>query len=123
MTNKIRNFTDLEVWKLGHEFVLDIYKIIKQFPKREMYGITSQLCRSSVSITSNIAEGFSRYHFKDKIRFYYNARGSVSESQNHIIIARDVGYLDGEISQNLIFRINKITQMLNGLIRSAQNQL
>lgn len=72
----IKDFTDLEVWKLGHQFVIEIYKITRDFPKSELYGITSQLRRSASSTTSNIAEGFSRFSFKDKMRFYYNARGS-----------------------------------------------
>jgi four helix bundle protein len=123
ISHKINNFTDLEVWKHGHHLVLDIYDATKSFPKFEIYGIISQLRRSASSITSNIAEGFSRYSFKDKIRFYYNSRGSISESENHILIARDIGYLDNEKADGLLVKTNKIKQMLNGLIRSTESQI
>lgn len=119
----IKEFTDLQVWKLGHRFVIEIYGLTKDFPKSEMYGITSQLRRSASSTTSNIAEGFSRFSFKDKMRFYYNARGSISESQNHILIARDVGYLSKEYASKLISDADQIRRLLNGLIRSTANQI
>ena len=82
MSETIKNFYQLNAWKKGHELVLEIYKITNSFPKEERYGVISQLRRASSSVTANIAEGFARYHFKDKIRFYYNSRGSVSEVQN-----------------------------------------
>lgn len=65
---KIKSFTDLEAWKEGHEFVLTIYKITKEFPKDEMFGLTSQLRRAAVSIVSNIAEGFTRESSKEKAK-------------------------------------------------------
>ena len=92
---KINNFYELDAWKKGHELLLVIYKITKSFPKEEVYGLTSQIRRAAVSITNNIAEGFSRYHYKEKSNFYYNARGSVSEVQNLLIVAKDVGYIKG----------------------------
>jgi four helix bundle protein len=123
MEKKIYDFTDLDAWKYGHEFVIDIYKLTKKFPANETYGIISQIRRSASSITSNIAEGFSRYSFKDKMRFYYNSRGSLSESQNHLLIARDVGYLDKTTTDNFLVKIERIKQILNGLIRSTEKQI
>ena len=120
---RIESFTDLEVWKLGHEFVVDIYKKTKDFPKQENYGLTSQLRRSASSITANIAEGFSRYSFKDKNRFYYNSRGSISESQNHILLSRDIGYITSDEAEALFEKCNMIRRILNGLIRSTENQI
>lgn len=76
--------------------MLAIYRITQDFPKEETYGVTSQLCRAASSITANIAEGFARYHFKDKIRFYYQSRGSAAEVQNFLILAKDLGYIDVE---------------------------
>lgn len=74
MKHEIKDFTDLNAWKEGHKFVLGIYELTNNFPKDERFGLISQLRRAAVSITSNIAEGFSRYYFKDKVRFYYIAR-------------------------------------------------
>jgi len=82
MQDEIKDFTNLNAWKEGHRLVLSVYEFTKEFPEDERFGLISQLRRASVSITSNIAEGFARYYFKDKVRFYYMARGSVSEVQN-----------------------------------------
>jgi four helix bundle protein len=79
MGEKIRNFYDLDAWKKGYLLTLEIYKVIVKFLKEELYGATSQLRRATSSITANIAEWFTRYHYKDKIRFYYNTRGSIVE--------------------------------------------
>ena len=70
---------DLDAWREAHGLVLMIYKITKNFPKDEIYGLTNQLRRASVSITSNVAEGFSRQSYKEKIQFYYMTCGSVTE--------------------------------------------
>jgi len=79
---KIKHFTDLDVWKETHQLVLGIYQITKSFPKQEIYGLTNQIRRSAVSIESNIAEGFNRYHYGERINFYYDARGSLGELQS-----------------------------------------
>jgi len=91
---KIQSFTDLVTWQEGHKLVLDIYKSTKSFPKEEMFGLTNQIRRAVVSITSNIAEGFNRKSIKDKTHFYVMAHGSVAEVQNQLLIARDVQYLE-----------------------------
>jgi four helix bundle protein len=122
MDNKIRNFYDLNAWKKGHLLVLEIYKVTKNFPKEEVYGITSQLRRASSSVTANIAEGFSRFHFKDKIRFYYNSRGSVSEVQNFLVLAKDLKYIDLKTCKNLGEKANEVGKLINGLIKSIENQ-
>ena len=97
---------------------MGIYQITKNFPKEEMYGVTSQLRRAPSSITANIAEGFSRYHFKDKVRFYYQARGSVSEVQNFLLLAKDLRYISLEECKKLGLEANKVAQLINELIRS-----
>jgi four helix bundle protein len=122
MDEKIKSFADLETWRKGHEFVLKIYGTTKKFPGEELYGITSQLRRASFSITANIAEGFSRYHYKDKIRFYHNARGSVSEAQNFLFLAKDLFYLKENDFQNLVKLSETVLKLINGLIRSIENQ-
>lgn len=93
---KIQNFTDLIVWQKGHKLVLEVYKQTKKFPKDELFGLVSQIRRASVSITSNIAEGFGRFSEKEKLHFYSFAYGSLMEVQNQIIIAKDLGFINEE---------------------------
>lgn len=78
-SRKIKSFTDLTVWKEAHELVLLIYSLTKDFPKEELFGLVTQIRRAVVSITSNIAEGFSRNSYKEKAQFYAMALGSLTE--------------------------------------------
>ncbi len=119
----IKKFSELQVWEEGHKLVLRIYLITKNFPKEELFGLTNQLRRAAVSITSNIAEGFSRHHTKERLQFYYQARGSLSEVGNLMIIAKDLGYIDKNEFDEVNERINKIGKLLNGLIRSLKLKL
>lgn len=119
----VKNFWELEVWKLGHALVIQIYTITKTFPIHEQFGITSQIRRASSSITANIAEGFERYHFKDKNKFYYQARGSISEVQNFIFLARDLNYINKQTSRELGLQTSEVHKLLNGLIRSTEQHI
>jgi len=121
MRDGIREFDDLDVWKRSHALTLKIYNLIKRFPKEERFGLSEQVRRSISSIGANIAEGFSRYHTNDKIKFYYNARGSISESKNHIFLARDLGYLDATISALFIGELDMIKKQLNAMINSLRS--
>lgn len=89
----ISNFTDLDIWKRAHELTMVVYKLVGQFPASERYALSDQLRRAVVSIESNIAEGFARYGKLEKRQFYYIARGSLSEVNCQLIIARDLGFL------------------------------
>ena len=109
--NVISTFRDLIVWQKGHLLVLEIYKISTTFPSSEQFGLVNQLRRAVVSITSNIAEGFSRRSIKEKIQFYYVAHGSLSEVENQIQIAKDIGYItEAEYSKlsNLCFEVGRL---------------
>lgn len=119
-SGKIKNFTDLDAWKEGHILVLDIYKITKQFPKEEIFGITSQMRRCSVSITSNIAEGFSRQSYKEKVQFYSISQGSVTELQNQLLISKDVSYINEEDFRKIYEQTIKVHKIINGLIRYSK---
>ena len=118
--NKIRSFTDLNAWKEGHLLILDIYEITKKFPKEEIFGLTSQMRRCAVSITPNIAEGFSGQSYKEKLQFYSISQGSVTKLQNQLLISKDIGY----ITESEFLRINEQTikthKIINGLIRSSR---
>lgn len=119
---KISNFTDLKTWQLGHQIVLDIYKLTRTFLREELFGLVSQLRRAAISITSNIAEGFSRSTAKDKAYFYAVSLGSLTEVQNQLIIAKDLGYTPEDQSTELIFRITETIRMTNGLMKSASSR-
>ena len=117
--SKIRSFTDLQAWKEGHKLVLLIYEITKKFPKDELFSLVNQMRRSAVSITSNIAEGFSRRSYKEKMQFYYTAQGSLTELQNQLIIARDVGYITSAF-ENVMQQSTIVNKIIHGLIKSAK---
>lgn len=118
---KITSFTDLVAWKEGHKLALMIYKITKEFPKDETYGLSSQMRRCVVSITSNLAEGFSRRSRKEKLQFYYIVVGSITELQNQLLIARDVGYVDKETFKEIADQAVKVYKLTNGLIKSSRS--
>lgn len=120
---KARSFTDMIVWKRGHRLVLDVYKIVNSFPSAERYGLKAQLCRAAVSLTSNIAEGFCRDSYKDKLRFYYMSRGSVAEIQNQLLVARDLEFLAREDFKVLANQTIVIQKLLNALIKSSKARI
>jgi four helix bundle protein len=121
--NKIKSFTDLIVWQEGHKLVLMIYDITKQFPKEEIFGLTNQLRRAVVSITSNIAEGFSRQSYKDKVKFYYISLGSLTEVQNQLLISKDTKYISQEDFNKIAKQTVKVSKVANGLIKSSKNKI
>ena len=119
---KIDKFTDLITWQEAHKSVLDIYHVTKKFPKEELFGLTSQMRRSAVSITSNIAEGFGRNTMRDKVHFFYQARGSMSELRNQLLIARDIKYISESEYLVIDTKIDDSQKLLHGLIRRT-NQI
>ena len=119
---KIKSFTDLEAWKEAHKLVLVLYAATKDFPKAEMYALTDQIRRCTISISSNIAEGFSKQSRKEKLRFYYTAKGSLTELQNQLLVARDVGYLDDKKFKEIASQTVKVHKLVNGLIKSSQSK-
>lgn len=88
------SFEDLKIWQNAHKLVLEIYKVSVKFPARESYSLTDQLRRSAISVSANIAEAHGRYHYLDKIKFLFNSRGSIEETRNHLIICKDLGYIE-----------------------------
>ena len=118
---KIKSFTDLRAWQEGHRLALSIYQATGGFPRDEQFGLTSQIRRSAVSITSNIAEGFSRQFSKEKTQFYSIALGSLTELQNQLLIAKDVGYLDESGFHKVAEQTIVVSKMINGLIKSSMS--
>lgn len=119
--NKIKEFTDLLTWQEGHKLVLQIYKITSSFPHRETFSLVDQMRRAVTSITSNIAEGFGRQTYKEKIQYFYLAQGSLTELKNQILISKDVGYLSNNDFDILSVQINSTHQLLQGLIKKSKS--
>ena len=113
----VNGFRDLKVWELGKKLALDVYSSSKNFPKDELFGLTSQMRRAAVSIPSNIAEGFNRYHSKDYRRFLYIALGSCAELETQTEIAFELEYLRMEDKDKLLENIDHESRMLNNLIK------
>lgn len=122
MDNKIKSFTDLIVWKKGHELVLMAYRATDSFPLKEQFSLTNQMRRAAVSITSNIAEGFSRQSQKEKIQFYSMAKGSLTELQNQLLIARDIGYIEKNNFIKIANQSVETSKLLNGLIKIIKSR-
>lgn len=118
--NKIKSFTDLIAWKKGHRLVISVYQLTSKFPKKEVYCLTSQIRRCAISITSNLAEGFSRRGKKEKIQFYYISLGSLTELRNQPLVAKDVGYLNKEEFQDIAKDTVEVSKLINGLVRGAK---
>lgn len=116
----IKKFTDLDAWQEAHKLTLLVYQYTKDFPKSETFGLTSQFRRAVVSIESCVAEGFSRYHYKDRLNFYYDARGSVSEVQSQSITSHDLFYLEDDGFEKIITQSEKVGIIIGGLIRSTE---
>ncbi|MBR9918641.1 four helix bundle protein [bacterium] len=113
-----QTFKDLLVWQKAHKFVLESYAYSKSFPKEEIYGLTSQYRRASVSIAANIAEGFKKRGQKDKARFMNIAQGSLEECRYYLILAQELGYGS---SQNLNDLLEEVSKMLSSYGRSILN--
>jgi len=115
--HKIKNFRDLDVWKMGIEIVKDVYMTVDAFPKRECYGLVSQMQRSSVSIPSNISEGFNRFHNKEYRQFLYMALGSCAELETQIEIAQELKYINQQKKDSLLEKVDHESRMLRNLIK------
>lgn len=118
----IRSFTDLIAWQEAHKLVLLVYRVTEKFPKSETFGLTNQLRRAAVSVTSNIAEGFNRNTSKEKANFYAISHGSVAEIQSQLLIARDVGFLEKESFLKIAEQAISAHKLLTGLIRSTKKE-
>ena len=117
---KYNSFIDMPVWKKSMALSNKIFDLTAKLPKKEDYGLTSQIRRSALSVSGNIAEGFGRNHTKDKLNFYYDARGSLSETKNHLIYGRNVAYFNEEDYKEHNALIEDIWKELNYLIANLK---
>jgi four helix bundle protein len=118
----VNSFEELNVWKKLHKLVIKIYKTANNFPREERYLLTNQLCRSAASVPANIAEGQSRQTTKEYLQFLYNARGSIAETKYHLILARDLGYIENSTYNDINKDYDSAGKMLNSLINSLKRK-
>ncbi len=119
----MKTHKDLEVWKRSIQMVTKIYKETTNFPKEELYGITSQIRRSAISVPSNISEGAGRNHTKEFIQFLHISMGSLAELETQLIIANNLDYLSNQVFDKLNTLLIEIRSQLSGLIKSLQKRI
>lgn len=117
----INSYKELTVWQKSFRFSLNIYRITKNFPKDEIYALTSQMRRAAVSIPSNIAEGFARKRKLEYIQFLQIAYASGAEVETQILIARELNYISDIECKKLIADLEEITKMLNSLVAKIRS--
>src|SRR3989344_8478548 len=105
----VNRYEDLEIYKISVEVAVEVYGLTKKFPKDETYGMVDQLKRAVTSIGANIAEGFGRFHFRDKLVFFYNARGSLFEVKHFLEISWQIGYITEEEKTVLFLKLNNLS--------------
>ncbi|HOW36590.1 MAG TPA: four helix bundle protein [Candidatus Omnitrophota bacterium] len=123
MSEKIQSHKDLIVWQKSVELVLDVYRLTRQLPHDELYGLVSQMRRSAVAISSNIAEGYQRNHRKEYIQFLYIAKGSASELETQLIIAKRLEFIVAADYQRIDNLLTEILKMLSAMILRLQNKM
>jgi len=116
----VKDFKNLQVWEKAHILALDIYKATASFPKDEIYGLTSQIRRSSTSIPTNIAEGCGRNGDAELARFMTISMGSASEVEYQLLLAHDLGYLNQETHAELHEKVTEVKRMLAGFIKTLK---
>jgi four helix bundle protein len=117
----MKTHKDLDVWKDGISFVTKVYKMTSSFPKEEMYGITSQIRRTAISIPSNIAEGAARKTTNEFRQFLYIALSSAAELNTQLIISRNLEFLDKDNTDKLNSELDSLSRRIQGLIKSLKN--
>lgn len=115
--SEIRSYRDLDIWKKSIALVKQIYKITESFPKHEQYGLVSQMRRCAVSIPSNVAEGFRRYHNKEYKQFLYISLGSCAELETQITISKEMKFINESDEIELLELIDHISRMIMNLIK------
>ncbi|HLF19121.1 MAG TPA: four helix bundle protein [Candidatus Omnitrophota bacterium] len=116
---KVKTFQDLVVWQKAHAFVLEVYKLTRQFPEEERFGVTTQVRRSSVSICANIVEGYKKSD-REFLRFLDISQASLEETKYHLILSKDLGYCLHNTFNELTEICDELGRMINGLMRAIR---
>ena len=117
------SFEEMPVWQRAMNLAIKIFELTEKLPKKEDYGLTSQIRSSALSVPGNISEGFGRRHTKDKLNFYYNSRGSLAETKNHLIYGYRVKYFTKKEFESRVELIEEVWKELNSLINSLQKKI
>jgi len=117
----VAGYRELKVWQLGVDIALEIYRLTADFPKSELYGLTSQIRRAAVSIASNIAEGHARKTQRELHRFLNIAKGSLAELETQLIIASELGFVDKQRIEKVLTMTDQESRMLSGLMRTLRD--
>jgi len=118
---EVKSFENLEVWQIGRDLVTKVYMLTVSLPQSETFGLIAQIKRAALSVPANIAEGFGRYHYMDKAKFYLNARGSLYELKSHLLVAQDLGYLkQSQAVSDILTMIDNLSVKLNNLIATTR---
>ena len=116
----MKDFRQLKVWEKAHQVALAIYKATKEFPKEELYGLTSQIRRASMSIPTNISEGCGRNTDAEFARFLQIAMGSASETEYQLLLSHDLGFLNKEQYDKLNIEVTEVKRMLASLLKTLR---
>jgi len=114
----LKNYKELKVWQKAYRLCLEIYRVTRNFPREEIYGLTSQIRRAAVSVPSNIAEGYGRQTTREYIQSLYIAYGSNCELETQILLSGDLGYIEAQNFERLQREVEDIERMLKRLIKS-----
>jgi four helix bundle protein len=112
------SFRKLLAWQKAFDLALDVYKVTKNFPKLEAYGLTSQIQRSAISISANIAEGYERQHRKEYLQHLFIAKGSLGEVETYLLLAKNLGYFSEDDYESIEKTRKETGRILGGLIKS-----
>ena len=118
-----RDYRNIVAWQRGHELTLRIYRVTKEFPADERYGLTSQLRRAMYGVPSNIVEGSARDTKKDYLRFLFIALASLKEAEYFLLLAHDLGYLSPADHNELTELVNRTFAALDGLIKAVRKEV
>ncbi|MCX7647345.1 MAG: four helix bundle protein [Elusimicrobiales bacterium] len=121
--DKIKSYEKLKIWQDSIIFVKNIYKLTEKFPKEEMFGIISQIRRASISVPSNIAEGWTRRHTKEYMNFLSISLGSLSEVHTLLVISKEIGYISDKDISEVSDEINKLKKMIYASINSLSKKI
>ena len=119
----LRNYRDLQVWSKSYVLTLQLYRLSRTFPKEELYGLTSQMRRAALSIGANLAEGCGRRTNAEMARFVRITMGSASELDHHLLLCKDLGFLENDRYRGLARDLTEIRKMLSSLLNSIESEL